>query len=113
MNKLEWKGINCQINHKMILNNQNGLVNSGELLSILGCSGSGKTTLLNILSGRLNGDKINISGEILYNNTNIKHLGKNVAYVMQQDYLLENLTVNESLLFLKKILPSYQFYLQC
>jgi ABC-type multidrug transport system ATPase subunit/ABC-type multidrug transport system permease subunit len=103
MNRLEWSNIKCLINNKVILNNQNGLVNSGEFLSILGCSGSGKTTLLNILSGRLNFKNITITGQILYNNTNIKHLGKNVAYVMQRDYLLENLTVTESLCFLKKL----------
>lgn len=43
------KGIEDTHYKKMILKEQNGFVNHGETLFIMGSSGAGKTTLLNVL----------------------------------------------------------------
>ena len=65
---------------------------------ILGASGSGKSTLLNILSGLEKPDQ----GEVLYDGENIASLSESqltkfrknqVAFIFQQYYLLQELTV--------------------
>jgi ABC-type multidrug transport system ATPase subunit len=69
-------------------------VPAGRLLCIMGGSGSGKTTLLNCISGRSE-DNIQINGSVLYNGKPLNK--KMIGYVMQQDFLLPNLTVRETL----------------
>eukprot|EP01117_Protostelium_nocturnum_P018249 TRINITY_DN75_c0_g1_i2.p1 TRINITY_DN75_c0_g1~~TRINITY_DN75_c0_g1_i2.p1 ORF type:complete len:675 (+),score=160.52 TRINITY_DN75_c0_g1_i2:146-2170(+) len=73
-------------------------IQSGEMLSILGGSGSGKTTLLNTVAGRLE-SSLEMQGQVLLNGKNAsqKVIRKSVGYVMQQDHLLPNLTVRETL----------------
>ena len=72
------------------------LPNTG-LISILGESGSGKSTLLNILGGLDNPS----SGEILYDGIKIKDMDsyreKNISYIFQDCFLLENNTVYDNL----------------
>ncbi len=68
---------------------------------ILGASGSGKSTLLNILSGLEKPDQ----GEVLYDGENIASLSESqltkfrkeqVAFIFQQYYLLQELTVEQN-----------------
>ena len=72
------------------------LPNTG-LISILGESGSGKSTLLNILGGL----DCPSSGEILYDGIKIKDMDsyreKNISYIFQDCFLLENNTVYDNL----------------
>ncbi len=72
------------------------LPNTG-LISILGESGSGKSTLLNILGGL----DYPSSGEILYDGIKIKDMDsyreKNISYIFQDCFLLENNTVYDNL----------------
>lgn len=72
-----------------------------DYLVILGASGSGKSTLLNILSGLEKPDQ----GEVLYDGTNIASLSESqltkfrkdkVAFIFQQYYLLQELTVEQN-----------------
>lgn len=67
--------------------------------AILGASGAGKTTLLNILCKRVNAAKQGgtLEGEILANNKpySAGDFSKFAAYVMQDDILLETMTVRE------------------
>ena len=69
-----------------------------DYLVILGAPGSGKSTLLNILSGLEKPDQ----GEVLYDGENIASLSESqltkfrknqVAFIFQQYYLLQELTV--------------------
>lgn len=56
---------------------------------------SGKTTLLNALGGRLSGD---LSGQISYSRRPLNRtIRKRIGYILQQDILLGNLSVYETL----------------
>jgi len=46
---LQFKNIYKKYNQKIIFNNLNLTINSGDFLSIIGDSGEGKTTLLKLL----------------------------------------------------------------
>lgn len=73
-------------------------VKKGSLLAILGGSGSGKTTLLNVIAGRYDKQSYKVDGTI--------HFGTSacaIGYVTQNDFLLPNLTVRETLLFTAKL----------
>ena len=72
-----------------------------DYLVILGASGSGKSTLLNILSGLEKPDQ----GEVLYDGANISSLSESqltkfrkdhIAFIFQQYYLLQELTVEQN-----------------
>ena len=84
-----------------ILHGLTGAVKPGEMLAILGGSGAGKSTLLDIISGR-KGTGV-IDGLVAYNGTSISELQTMVrrltGYVTQEDILMSELTVEESLSF--------------
>ena len=65
-------------------------INKNEITCIFGKSGCGKTTLLNILA-----KSTPFSGEIQGSTDNI-------SYIFQEPRLLQNLTVKQNLLFVKK-----------
>ncbi|KAG0632817.1 P-loop containing nucleoside triphosphate hydrolase protein [Tuber brumale] len=77
-----------------ILNNVSADMPAGELVAIIGGSGSGKTSMLNVMSGRMTGSNLHITGATTFNNSNPRY-----AYVMQQDVLLPTLTVRETLMY--------------
>lgn len=65
----------------------------------MGASGAGKTTLLNVLAGRIS--LTNQQGEIRANELeyNYEVFGDFANYVMQNDVLMQTLTVRETLRF--------------
>lgn len=78
-------------------------IRPGQAVAIVGQSGRGKTTLLNILSGL---DRPT-SGEVFYNGVRIDNLSeeglsdfrnKNVGFVFQHHYLLEDFTALDNVL---------------
>lgn len=69
---------------------------AGELTAIIGGSGSGKTSMLNIMSSRMTGTNLHITGSTVF--AGGRPLSAiSYAYVMQQDVLLPTLTVRETL----------------
>ncbi|MEI7422984.1 MAG: ABC transporter ATP-binding protein [Prolixibacteraceae bacterium] len=88
---------------RIILNNLDLQVNSGEKIAIVGPSGSGKTTLLNLI-GTL--DKAD-SGKIFVEGIDIAELNdkklaefrnKKIGFVFQLHHLLPQLTLTENIL---------------
>ena len=76
-------------------------IKKGDLVALVGPSGSGKSTLLNIISLLDKAD----SGEILFNNINLKRLNndeknsmrkKNISMIFQNNNLLNDFTALEN-----------------
>jgi ABC-type multidrug transport system ATPase subunit len=67
----------------------------------MGSSGCGKTTLLNVLSGKLETNRISTQGEILFNEKPISSINYEniVSYVIQHDLIEAYMTPLEILLF--------------
>ena len=98
-------------NIKKFFNHKNGIVEifkdisldikKGDLVALVGPSGSGKSTLLNIVSLLDKPD----SGEIFFNNINLKKLDdnekdnirkKNISFIFQNNNLLNDFTAIEN-----------------
>ena len=85
-----------------VVNKVSGVIERGSFTTILGPSGSGKTTFLNFLSNRLHFLKgLKYTGQVYINGRKRETLDYNsiAGYVMQDDVLLEQLKVRETLEF--------------
>ena len=93
----------------MFKNSDNGLqkmnfmVESGNLIGIMGGSGVGKTTMLNLLHGKIRptGGNLYINGYDL--NSDSEELTGLIGFVPQDDMLIEELTVYQNLYFNAKL----------
>jgi ABC-type multidrug transport system fused ATPase/permease subunit len=113
--QLELKDISFSYGKKIILKNVNIIISKGQKIGIVGISGSGKTTLINILMGLIkpSSGKIYLDKKLL-NNDSIEIL-KNIGYVPQDPYLLDD-SIQNNILFgskldknrLKKIIKNSQ-----
>ncbi|MCC3174887.1 ABC transporter family protein [Streptococcus gordonii] len=95
---IELKGVRKSYGANEALKGIDLRIEEQDYLVFLGASGSGKSTLLNILSGLEKPDQ----GEVLYDGANIASLSENqltkfrkdnIAFIFQQYYLLQELTV--------------------
>ncbi len=86
---------------RLILRSVNGTVKPGQFLSIIGSTGAGKTTLLQLLSGKMFPHNLEYTGSIEINGQPRDSIdySRFTAFVQQDDILMENLTVRESLQF--------------
>lgn len=83
-----------------VFTNLGGYIRSGEITAILGPSGVGKTSLLKALSGF---ETKNYRGSIqLFGDGDKKRM--QVSIIPQKDFLIENLSVHENLLYSSRIL---------
>jgi len=98
---IELKGARKSYGANEVLKGIDLRIEEQDYLVILGASGSGKSTLLNILSGLEKPDQ----GEILHDGENIASLSESqltkfrkdqVAFIFQQYYLLQELTVEQN-----------------
>uniref|UniRef100_A0A6B2L0A8 ABC transporter domain-containing protein n=1 Tax=Arcella intermedia TaxID=1963864 RepID=A0A6B2L0A8_9EUKA len=99
---LAWKDIHYTVKvgkeEREILKGISGYARPGELLAIIGSTGCGKSTLLDILAGR--NKTGNISGNVTVNDMPAKKIFKSIgAYVAQEDVMMGNLTVRETITF--------------
>lgn len=98
---IELKGVRKSYGANEVLKGIDLRIEKQDYLVILGASGSGKSTLLNILSGLEKPDQ----GEVLYDGANISSLSESqltkfrkdhIAFIFQQYYLLQELTVEQN-----------------
>lgn len=98
---IELKGVRKSYGANEVLKGVDLRIEEQDYLVILGASGSGKSTLLNILSGLEKPDR----GEVVYGGENIASLSESqltkfrkdqVAFIFQQYYLLQELTVEQN-----------------
>ena len=91
-NELIFKNINFKYpnTHKNALNNISFTIKRGESIGIIGKSGAGKSTLVNIIIGLLVADNGNILIDGCDVETSIEHLSKQVGYVPQNIYLVDD-----------------------
>ncbi|XP_067844552.1 ATP-binding cassette sub-family G member 8 [Heptranchias perlo] len=102
--QMPWEWNSSPDGQIIALKNLNLKVRSGQMLAVIGSSGSGKTSLLDIITCRDEGGKVK-SGKILINEKPINRqlVKKCIAHVRQDDRLLPNLTVRETLTFVAKL----------
>ncbi|KAL4512213.1 hypothetical protein ABPG72_005215 [Tetrahymena utriculariae] len=94
--------VQTKAGQKQLLKNVSGICKHSEITAILGSSGAGKSTLLNSLCNRKQNNKTTqVSETIQANSTNLtfKNFSEFGSYVMQDDVLLETMTVRECLQF--------------
>jgi len=86
-----------------VFENLNVKIEEGSAVAIIGQSGLGKTTMLNILSGL----DSPTSGEVIFNDSRIDNIeeeklsefrNKNVGFIFQHHYLLEDFTALDNVL---------------
>src|SRR5699024_6184875 len=70
VNLLELVNIDKQFVQKVVLENIDLKINTGEIVSLLGPSGSGKSTLLNIILGLTKENQ----GKVIFNNTDLSNI---------------------------------------
>lgn len=94
---LEVSGIRKSYKKKSVLQGVSFQVKPGICIGIVGGNGSGKTTLLSVLAGASRADK----GNIYYQKTDVtndrKFYSSKIAYVPQENPIMEELTVKDNL----------------
>jgi ABC-type multidrug transport system ATPase subunit len=101
-----WNNLNFSAKGTKILTDCWGSVPAGQVCAIMGPSGAGKSSLLNVLAGRSSSAAgISISGNVMVGGTKVNPVSfrKNIAYVMQDDALVETATPREALAFSAKL----------
>ena len=97
---LSWRGLSVVISGKTILHPCAGRVPAGRCCAVMGPSGSGKTTLLHTLSRR----RQKTTGVVRYGGEQwSKALRHRVAYVDQEDVVMPELTVRETLVYTSRL----------
>jgi putative ABC transport system ATP-binding protein len=104
--KVEIRDLKKKFGQQIIFDKFNMVIESGEMVCILGKSGSGKTTLLNILGLIEKKD----AGEILYDGEVITSgrkqrqlLNRNIGFIFQNFGLIDNESVYDNLCLLKQL----------
>jgi ABC-type multidrug transport system ATPase subunit len=89
---------------KTILDNVSATIKGGSLTAVVGASGCGKTTLLSVISQRAIGRGLHVSGSVAYGGVALdldtrSKPRPDIAYALQEDVLLPQLTVRETLTY--------------
>jgi ABC-2 type transport system ATP-binding protein len=97
---LHIEGLHKAYGQRIVLNNLNLQIHSGEIYGLLGPNGAGKTTTINILCNLLNPDR----GEILIKGQPVSKATKFLIGVAPQENLIyKSLTCKENLNFFAQI----------
>lgn len=97
-------------NKNTVLKNINLRVKKGEKIAIVGESGSGKSTIVKLLVGLYD----LVSGEILYNSTNVKDISEqslaHLIGVVAQDAALFNRSIKDNITLNRKEVTKQELY---
>ena len=77
-------------------------INENEVIGLLGLNGAGKTTLLKIISGLMSPTKGNVN--YLKDDINNNNFNEYISVVLSQNFLYDDLTLRENLVFFSKLL---------
>lgn len=91
------------------LHSTSGIARPGDFVAIMGPSGAGKTTLMNILAQKIRTSANSTIGGCVYaNGTPISDIvyTNYIAYVTQEDVLLDTMSVREAITFSVKLRTS-------
>ncbi len=102
---IEYKNVTKRYGKKTVVNNINLAIPDGEFVVLIGPSGCGKTTTLKMLNRLIELDL----GEITINGRNIEALNpeklrSSIGYVIQQIGLFPNMTVEENISVVPRLL---------
>ena len=91
------------LNHRVsVLHNITCDIEPSSLTAWMGPSGSGKTSLISVVAGLCPTNDVR-SGQIFINGSKSKMIKSHVGVVWQDDLLLSNLTVEETIMFAAKL----------
>ncbi|KAH0610287.1 uncharacterized protein H6S33_011814 [Morchella sextelata] len=95
---LHFEKVSYSLNEKTILKDVSGVVNSGQVMAIMGPSGAGKTTFLDILARK--NKRGNVQGNIYVNGSLVsdEEYREVIGFVDQEDTMMPTLTVYETIL---------------
>ncbi|MEJ5257736.1 MAG: LPS export ABC transporter ATP-binding protein [Fervidobacterium sp.] len=96
--QISCEGIFKKFGRKVVLNNVNAYVNTGEVVGLLGPNGSGKTTLFNIILGVV----VPTKGRVYFNGQNITNMPIHrrarlgITYLQQETSVFRDLKVEDN-----------------
>ncbi len=100
------KALRCERGGRLLFENLDFTVNSGQAMIIQGSNGAGKTSLLRIITGLSQPAE----GEVLWNSTNIENFAEEyqeqLLYIGHLAAVKRELTVRENLSLLKRFWPA-------
>eukprot|EP00933_Yihiella_yeosuensis_P044697 TRINITY_DN39961_c0_g1_i1.p1 TRINITY_DN39961_c0_g1~~TRINITY_DN39961_c0_g1_i1.p1 ORF type:complete len:665 (-),score=88.38 TRINITY_DN39961_c0_g1_i1:80-2074(-) len=97
--EVDWRDLNVKLGQRQILWPCSGQLRPGRMVALMGPSGSGKSTLLNCLR-----QNIRHGGEVRFDGARFApHLRQLIGFVEQDDVVIPQLTVQESLNFLAEL----------
>jgi len=99
---ISWQNVGMSVGSKKILKDVGGSVSGGKVCAVMGPSGAGKSSLLNVLAGRsASRGKTVVEAYVEVDGNAVDPVAfrKNVAYVMQDDALVQTATPREALAF--------------
>ena len=102
---IEFRHIRKVYGNTVIIPDLNLKIERGEFVTLIGSSGCGKTTALKMLNGLYEGTK----GDILVNGENIRdkdmiELRRSIGYVIQGNVLFPNMTIEENISYVPRLL---------
>lgn len=100
--KLNLESVKIKLDSKIVLDNVNLKINSGEIVSLMGSSASGKTSLIRSIAGfhNITSGVIRIDNQIVNDfNKCVDVAERNVGVIFQDLALFPHLTVRENILF--------------
>lgn len=102
---IEFKNVKKEYNDKVIIENFNLKIASGEFLTVVGSSGCGKTTILKMINGLIipNSGQVLVHGQCTQK-VDLIQLRRNIGYAIQGSVLFPHMTVAQNIAYVPNLL---------